>query len=509
MVTNEQENNSCLKDDCFCCGSSLEKESQKGPYDMGAYRIVCRNCWQKSFLHFPDKKIGRDGLSYPPKKGDSLNLEPNVWKGPTKEGKRSILLVEPDYYSRFPPLGLLKLSAFHKAAGDQVELVRFPKKPKGKPDTIYVTSLFTYSWKKVHEAVRYYQKLFPEIEIVLGGVYASLLPDHAMASGADYICVGLILDVEGIKPDYSVPINSGWDSNIVFSSRGCIRRCGFCAVPRLEKEISFRDSIIDLIDHKLKKVILWDNNILSTPNWRKIFDELEELRYEVDFNQGFDARLVTQENAERIARLKTKTIRLAYDSSRNKKYVHRAITLLSEAGIRKRKILVYTLFNYTDTPTDFLQRVKDLLKWGVVSYPMRYEPLSVLVKNKFVSPNWTSSQLNLVQRARRVIGYAGAFPPYKPLIEKLDTSEKLELAIELRPSIEEIRRNFKGIESDKAKLLYAYYKKYNLTRRELPLKMALIRAEMEKDELLSTMTKLDRRRLKRLNGNSDWRLVQH
>jgi len=509
MVASEQDNNARLKDVCFCCGSDIETENKKGPYDMGPYRIVCSTCWQKPFLHFPDKKIGRDGLSYPPKKGDSLNLEPNIWKGPTKESERSILLVEPDYYSRFPPLGLLKLSAFHKATGDKVELVRFPRKPKAKPDIIYVTSLFTYSWKKVHEAVRYYQKLFPETEIVLGGIYASLLPDHAMASGADYISVGLIQDVESIKPDYSIPLESGWDSNIVFSSRGCIRRCGFCAVPRLEKEISFRDSIVDLIDHRFKKIILWDNNILSTSNWRKIFDELEDLGYEVDFNQGFDARLVTQENAERIARLKTKTIRLAYDNSRDKKCVHKAITLLSEAGIRKRKILVYTLFNYTDTPNDFLQRVKELLEWGVVSYPMRYEPLSVLEKNKFISPKWTISQLDLVQRARRVIGYAGAFPPYKPLIEKLGTSEKLELAIELRPSIEEIKKNLKGIGSDKAQLIYAYYKKYDLTSRELPFKMALIRAEIKKDELLSTITKPNRRKLKRLNGNSDWRLAQH
>src|SRR2546427_8276708 len=96
-----------------------------------------------------------------------------------------VLLVEPDFYSRYPPLGLLKIAAMHRYRGDSVELVRGETRPIRTPEKIYVTSLFTYAWKSVHRAVRFYKGLFPKVTLSLGGIYASLLPDHAAMSGAD------------------------------------------------------------------------------------------------------------------------------------------------------------------------------------------------------------------------------------------------------------------------------------------------------------------------------------
>jgi hypothetical protein len=98
-----------------------------------------------------------------------------------------ILLVEPDYYTRYPPLGLLKLAAYHRDKGDEIKLVRGCVYPTLKPDRIYVTSLFTWTWKPVWQAVAFYKKMFPQSEVWLGGLYASLMPDHAKESGADYI----------------------------------------------------------------------------------------------------------------------------------------------------------------------------------------------------------------------------------------------------------------------------------------------------------------------------------
>ena len=486
---------------CFCCGSRLN-ENKMGPYDLGPYRIVCDECWSNPFLHFPDKKIGKDGFSYPSKQEKIPVVR--RWEGDFEKKKLNVLLVEPNYYTRYPPLGLLKLSSFHKERGDSVKLVRFPMKPEKRPDIIYVTSLFTWSWRKVHEAVRYYKQLFSEARLVLGGIYASLLPDHAMSSGADYIQVGLVNKVEDFKPDYSLAIEAGWDSNILFSSRGCIRRCGFCAVPKLEGHITARKSILHLIDNRLKKIVLWDNNILSAPNWRDIFGELKSLGYLVDFNQGFDARLITPEVAERISRLKTKIIRLSFDNSRDHEAVNRAISLLSKASVRKRKIIVYTLYNYTDTPDDFLYRVRQLLRWGVVSYPMRYEPLCVLAKNKYVSHKWNVESLNLVQKARRVVGYAGAFPPYAPLVQKF--SKSFKEVFELRPSIEEIRQKLKNRDIEEVKLVYAYYQKHDLTITKLPLEKALQKINSERDELIRVLNERDKKKKqKRLRGSSDWR----
>lgn len=75
-----------------------------------------------------------------------------------------VLLVEPDYYTRFPPIGLLKLATYHRIKGDGVTLVRGKKKLEGSPNLIHVTSLFSYSWKPVHEAVKYYKSLYPQAD---------------------------------------------------------------------------------------------------------------------------------------------------------------------------------------------------------------------------------------------------------------------------------------------------------------------------------------------------------
>ena len=92
----------------------------------------------------------------------------------------NILLVEPNYYTQYPPLGLLKLSTLYKAQGHEVRFVRgLSLVTRFIPDEIKVTSLFTWAWKPVWEAVAFYRALFPNAKVSLGGVYASLTPEHA------------------------------------------------------------------------------------------------------------------------------------------------------------------------------------------------------------------------------------------------------------------------------------------------------------------------------------------
>jgi len=342
-----------------------------------------------------------------------------------------VLLVEPDYYTRYPPLGLLKLGAYHRTLGDTIELVRAPAEPKRRPDVVYVTSLFTYSWRPVHEAVRNYKDRFPKAEVTVGGIYASLLPEHAALSGADEVHVGLVPEAEALMPAYD--LIPEWNATILFASRGCIRRCGFCSVPKLEGRPSdFRYGIRNLIYPGHKRVIFWDNNILGNPNWRSVFDEMAELQIEVDFNQGLDGRLLTEEVAEKVARCKMTTIRLAYDYIGVGPYIEKAVRRLRELGVSPRKIIVYTLFNYIDDPENFFHRVRDLLNWGAVCYPMRFEPLTSLDKNKYVSPKWDVERLSQVARARRVLGYAGSFPPYEGLVEKFNDAKDFDDAFSLR-----------------------------------------------------------------------------
>lgn len=355
-----------------------------------------------------------------------------------------ILLVEPAYYTQYPPLGLLKLSTFYKSQGHEIRFVRgLSLVTRFVPDEIKVTSLFTWAWRPVWEAVAFYRALFPKATISLGGIYATLARQHALSSGADEIVVGLTKEAEDLMPDYELVPE--WHrergASIMFSHRGCIRKCDFCAVPKLEGkpfQIRPNSDVAHLIHPEHKRVILWDNNVLGESHWRDLFAELQELNVEVDFNQGLDARLVTEEVANKLTGLNVPTIRFAYDFPGMRKGMQRAIMNLRAAGLSNRRIghiCCYVLYNYRDTPEDLFERVRDLLAWGIAAYPMRYQPLSgehAFEKDSYVSPNWTIEQLNMVAMARRVIGYGGALPPYKGLQEKFRTARNFEEAFELR-----------------------------------------------------------------------------
>lgn len=366
-------------------------------------------------------------LEPPPSNAGCCDRErPRVEEAPVSK----ILLVEPDYYTRYPPLGLLKLAAYHRKRGDEVRLVR-GNHSGWKPDRVYVTSLFSYAWRPVHAAVQFYRNTFPKARVVLGGIYASLLPDHALLSGTSELYVGLHPGAESSVPAWDLVPE--WDGSILFASRGCIRKCGFCSVPKLEgPPTDFRLGIRRQVMDYHRRVILWDNNILGNPNWKPIFDQLIELDREVDFNQGLDARLITEDIAVRVAEIKTKSIRLAYDYPGIREGVRRGIENLAAAGVSRKKLVVYTLYNYIDTPEQFFGKVKDLLSWGVASYPMRFEPLTSLTKNAYVSPRWTREELNQVASARRVLGYAGAFPSYKGLSKKMEAATSFMEAFALR-----------------------------------------------------------------------------
>jgi hypothetical protein len=312
-----------------------------------------------------------------------------------------ILLIEPSYYTRYPPLGLLKLASYHRIKGDTVELIRGCSFPNRRPDKVYVTSLFTWGWKEVWEAVAYYKSLFPTAEL----------------SGADKVHVGLVKEAEDLLPAYDLVPQ--WKWSILFGSRGCPNHCSFCAVPRLEGRLnSCKESIKHLIYPGHKRLILWDNNILASPDWESVVAEAMQLGIAVDYNQGLDAKLVTPEVAETLSKLKMPCVRLAYDFKAKGKYVKKAIELIAANGVRGREIFVYVLYNFDDTPDDFFKRVRDVLAWGAVVFPMRFEPLDSMTRNKYVSPNWDKNRLEMIEKVRRVLGFSGTLPPYSYLVER-------------------------------------------------------------------------------------------
>lgn len=337
------------------------------------------------------------------------------------------LLVLPGYYSQYPPLGLLKISALKKMAGNKVFLCYLPSKhnkmkkrtPKWEgvcdnlhdvpfyPDEILITSLFTFAWKEVHEAIFFAKNKFPKAPITVGGIYASLMPDRLRKLKVK-VLTGLIPEAEEMIPDYS--LFPKWDYSIVFSARGCIRKCEFCAVKIVEPVFKIRDSIKYQVIDKHKKIVIWDNNFLGSKDYKSIIDQLVDIGKPVDFNQGLDVRLMTKEKINQLKRIKIDGyLRIAYDDMKYQKEFNENIALMKKMELvtHDNQILSYVLYNFNDRPDNFVLRIKECLSLGIRVFPMRFEPLDSLKRRAHVGKWWNVKQLKAVQQFISCVGKGG------------------------------------------------------------------------------------------------------
>jgi hypothetical protein len=300
-----------------------------------------------------------------------------------------VLLVQPRFpipskslnHKNYLPVGLLKLAAWHQSLGDTVALSLGDLRTDFIPDEVLVTSLFTYWAGHVRAAVQQCRLAFPGARITVGGIYASLQPNHCRDyTSCDEVSVGVHEQAENCLPDYSLVDT---DFQIVHASRGCVRKCRFCGTHVVEPVFLPKDSIAAEVVKR--HIVFYDNNFLANPHIADILQEIAELRVDgrrvtCESQSGFDGRILKDE--PRLAGLlkaaRFRYPRIAWDSGANDgPKVESVIQALSEAGFSRKDIQVFMLYNHELGPDELRAKVEQCFQWGVQVSDCRYRPLDL------------------------------------------------------------------------------------------------------------------------------------
>lgn len=513
--------------------------------------------------------------------------------------RRKILLIEPNYKNKYPPIGLMKIASYHRGLGDDVKFfkgdlkdlvvdqlfekclrklksidgtvdwiqkaffikqyIKTGKKINLEPldldylkyakfivdvleefstkfrrkdyesephwDRIYVTTLFTFYWKITVETIHFAKKLVKEPDqIFIGGVLASLLhveleqetgikPHQGLLDKPSILDKGNKTIIDNLPLDYSIldeidyqyPTQSAY---FTFMTKGCTRKCAFCSVPILEPtykpKIETKDKFFEIkkLYGEQQNLLLMDNNVLASPNFPEIIQEIKDmgfvkgatfiepnqldisvrnlkkhrnqkayirrtynlfqellerlkkkdtkqfvynvldnyqllnfetttkenlleayhelkdinekyrnkapkLRY-VDFNQGTDARYVTDELMKLMSEIPIRPLRIAFDYIGMKDKYTNAVKLAAKYGIRE--LSNYILYNFNDKPEDLYNRLEINIRLckehniDIFSFPMKYIPLfgEDAKHREFTGKHWNKKFVRAIQSVLNV-----------------------------------------------------------------------------------------------------------
>lgn len=432
-----------------------------------------------------------------------------------------ILLVEPDYRNKYPPIGLMKLATYHRSKQDYIRFYKgkAPYTTVAKFDRVYVTTLFTFYYDLTVETVRHYLNYVHEDNIFVGGISATLLREqYARDLKMKNVIAGQLhsssalgyddsINIDALPLDYDILDDVTYDypagDNIfLYTTRGCPRDCEFCAVNTLEPRFEDTNSLVVQVAAIREKygdkrnILIMDNNILYSRQLHKVVQDLnavgyvqnmrnyggvnyvevmldkikrrrsyksdygrqaEELveylhdfrrkvtgkdlaeryadllayvdsaenmltalnrvredlieitekyrfktklqRY-VDFNQGLDARLLTNKKMEFLSKIAIKPFRLAYDRAADEKVYRKAFEVAYSHGVRY--FSNYMLYNYTDAPYDLWKRLHSAIRLyegkpdvQAFSFPMKYAPVDA-TDREFIGEKWNRKYLSAI-----------------------------------------------------------------------------------------------------------------
>ena len=254
---------------------------------------------------------------------------------------------------KFPNLALMKISAYHKAQGDEVEWWW----GWGQYDRVYMSKVFDET----------YTPDIPEplnaAEVIKGGTGYGLENK-------------LPVQIESMCPDYSLYPELTKGKAYGFLTRGCPNNCPFCIVCTKEGRKSCKVADLGQWYHGQNEVVLMDPNLLACRDHMELLGQLAKSRALVDINQGLDARLLTEDNIAALRELRIKEVHFAWDLMDREKAVLSGLNLWMRHGKRDRHGAwgtVYVLTNFNTTMEENLYRIYKMDEMGFDPYVMVYD----------------------------------------------------------------------------------------------------------------------------------------
>jgi hypothetical protein len=286
-----------------------------------------------------------------------------------------VLLLQVD--GKLPNLALMRIAAYHRELGDEVSFRRADHVNRCSPqfgeapDRVYASAIFTKSAPLCREIKRQ----FPGA--VIGG------------SGWD---IEIKLENVGVPTDgpLDYSLYPSFPHSMGFSQRGCRLRCGFCLVPQMEGAVRDSGEIAGIWrgDPHPRNLLLLDNDFFGQPEWRRKVEEIRSGGFRVSFNQGINARFLTDEVAEAIASIdyydddfKRRCLYTAWDNRKDEKRLFDGLERLVKYGVKPDQIMVYMLVGYWpgETHEDRDYRRRRLTEFGARPFPMAWEPTMELL----------------------------------------------------------------------------------------------------------------------------------
>lgn len=252
----------------------------------------------------------------------------------------------------FPNLPLMKLLAWHKKQGDTVEW--YEPLFSGHMDKVYMSKVFTFTPDYPYHV---------DTDVMEKGGTGYFYPDGGQP---------LTDEIEHIYPDYS--LYGITDTAYGFLTRGCPRGCDFCIVGKKEGKCSVKVADLSEFWRGQKNIVLLDPNMFACKDWKELSFQLIDSKAWVDFSQGCDIRIMTEEKAEYIKQMKIKQVHFAWDRYEDKEIILPKFKAFKEiTQWDKRKLPVYVLVNFNTTFEQDLDRIYTLRDLGYWPYVMIYE----------------------------------------------------------------------------------------------------------------------------------------